>query len=190
MNHSGWCCSTIGCPKWTGLVWPNKILQDPELAPTRLIMLSSTGHGSVAVRCREMGWPGACPSRSSSPNSWTRLLSALGAQNKSAQQIALEAESSTARPPRSLRVLLAEDNPVNQRLVIKLMEKQGHKLVVTGNGKEALAALERDAFDMVLMDVQMPEMGGFDAAETHPRARTIHENAHPDHCDDRARVEG
>jgi CheY-like chemotaxis protein len=63
-----------------------------------------------------------------------------------------------------LRVLLAEDNPVNQRLVVKLMEKQGHSLVVTGNGREALTALEREEFDLVLMDVQMPEMGGFEAA--------------------------
>jgi CheY-like chemotaxis protein len=65
---------------------------------------------------------------------------------------------------RNLRVLLAEDNAVNQRLAVKLLEKQGHQVVVTGNGKEALAALEHDRFDFVLMDVQMPEMGGLEAA--------------------------
>ena len=64
---------------------------------------------------------------------------------------------------RKLRVLLAEDNAVNQRLVVKLMEKHGHSLVAVNNGVEALDALERGTFDVVLMDVQMPELGGFEA---------------------------
>jgi len=59
-------------------------------------------------------------------------------------------------------VLLAEDNPVNQRLVVKLLEKQGHRVVVANNGREALAALDQHRFDLVLMDVQMPEMDGFE----------------------------
>jgi CheY-like chemotaxis protein len=70
--------------------------------------------------------------------------------------------AATARR-RCLRVLLAEDNPVNQRLAVRLLEKQGHEVVVAGNGREALAALERQAFDLVLMDVQMPEMDGLEA---------------------------
>jgi CheY-like chemotaxis protein len=71
---------------------------------------------------------------------------------------------------RNLQILLAEDNPVNQRLAVRLLEKQGHRVVVTGNGKEALAALERERFDLILMDVQMPEMGGFEAS-AHIRER-------------------
>jgi CheY-like chemotaxis protein len=64
---------------------------------------------------------------------------------------------------RGLRLLLAEDNAVNQVLAVRLLQKQGHQVVVVGNGKEALAALEEQSFDLVLMDVQMPEMGGFEA---------------------------
>jgi PAS domain S-box-containing protein len=64
---------------------------------------------------------------------------------------------------RPLRVLLAEDNALNQMLVVRLLEKRGHQVVVAGNGHEALAALERQPVDVVLMDVQMPEMGGFEA---------------------------
>jgi CheY-like chemotaxis protein len=63
----------------------------------------------------------------------------------------------------SLKVLLAEDNAVNQRLAVRLLEKRGHRVVVAANGREALEALEKDRFDLVLMDVQMPEMDGMEA---------------------------
>jgi two-component system, sensor histidine kinase and response regulator len=66
-------------------------------------------------------------------------------------------------PSRTLHILLAEDNATNQTLAIILLEKQGHTVAVAGNGQEALAALEKESFDLVLMDVQMPEMDGFEA---------------------------
>ncbi|HEU4415823.1 MAG TPA: PAS domain S-box protein [Candidatus Angelobacter sp.] len=69
-----------------------------------------------------------------------------------------------ASQTQKLRVLIAEDNPVNSRLAKHLVEKQGHFALAVGTGREALAALEREHFDMVLMDVQMPEMDGFEAA--------------------------
>jgi len=62
-----------------------------------------------------------------------------------------------------LRILLAEDNPVNQRLASRLLEKRGHSVVVAGNGREALEVLEKEYFDLVFMDVQMPVMDGFEA---------------------------
>ncbi|MGH9350642.1 MAG: ATP-binding protein [Terriglobia bacterium] len=64
---------------------------------------------------------------------------------------------------RRLRVLLAEDNPVNQTLAVRLLEKHGHSVVWAANGREALAAIEKQPFDLVLMDVQMPEINGFEA---------------------------
>jgi two-component system, sensor histidine kinase and response regulator len=67
-------------------------------------------------------------------------------------------------PFRSLRILVAEDNPVNQRLVQAVLEQRGHTLVLAATGREALAAWEREAFDLILMDVHMPEMDGFEAA--------------------------
>jgi CheY-like chemotaxis protein len=63
----------------------------------------------------------------------------------------------------SLRVLLVEDNPVNQQFALRVLQKQGHSVVVAGNGKEALSALAEGRFDVVLMDVQMPEMDGLQA---------------------------
>jgi len=62
-----------------------------------------------------------------------------------------------------LRILLAEDNLVNQRLAFKLLEKRGHTVTIVNHGREALASLEKDTFDVVLMDVQMPVMDGFEA---------------------------
>ena len=71
---------------------------------------------------------------------------------------------SCARDPAGfLRVLLAEDGLVNQRLATRLLEKRGHRVVIAGNGREALAALEKEKFDLVFMDLQMPEMDGFEA---------------------------
>jgi CheY-like chemotaxis protein len=66
-------------------------------------------------------------------------------------------------PDAYLNVLLAEDNLVNQRLPVRLLEKRGHRVVVAGTGLEALKALEKESFDLVLMDVQMPEMDGLEA---------------------------
>jgi CheY-like chemotaxis protein len=62
-----------------------------------------------------------------------------------------------------LRVLIAEDNLVNQRLVVRLLEKRGHRVVVAANGREALQVLDKESFDLVLMDIQMPEMDGLAA---------------------------
>ncbi|HYL68737.1 MAG TPA: ATP-binding protein [Candidatus Limnocylindria bacterium] len=66
---------------------------------------------------------------------------------------------------RPLRVLVAEDNPVNQELVLQLLTRRGHTVIVAENGREAIASLERHSFDLVLMDVQMPEMGGLEATQ-------------------------
>ena len=67
------------------------------------------------------------------------------------------------RAAHRLRVLVAEDNPVNQKLAQHLLERRGHTPVVVGNGREAVELIRRDGFDLVLMDLQMPEMDGFEA---------------------------
>ena len=66
---------------------------------------------------------------------------------------------------RKLRILVAEDNRVNQALARRLLEKQGHTVTIAADGREAIAAFEKDRFDLILMDVQMPEVDGFQATE-------------------------
>jgi CheY-like chemotaxis protein len=90
----------------------------------------------------------------------------LGAAN-AVEEAAIECLA-TAPPTRGsiLRVLLAEDNAVNRLVVIRLLEKQGHHVVAAATGREALAALGRENYDVVLMDVQMPDMDGFEATRT------------------------
>jgi hypothetical protein len=72
----------------------------------------------------------------------------------------LDAAGST---PGSLRILLAEDNPVNQRLAMRLLERRGHRVELASSGREALEWLERKSFDLILMDLQMPDMDGIEA---------------------------
>ena len=80
-----------------------------------------------------------------------------------ANPVGPEEDAPGERPP--LRVLLAEDNPVNQKVMCALLERQGHDVALAVTGTEALAALAQHTFDVVLMDVQMPEMTGFEATE-------------------------
>jgi CheY-like chemotaxis protein len=70
------------------------------------------------------------------------------------------------------RILVAEDNPVNQIVAARLLERRGHRVTVVANGREAVAAVERERFDLVLMDVQMPEMDGFEATAKIRQAET------------------
>ena len=85
-----------------------------------------------------------------------------------APEILKPAPPPSADPPRlssGRRVLLAEDNPVNQRVAMLLLQKRGYDVTVVGDGRQAVDAYSRDKFDLVLMDVQMPEMDGFEALQ-------------------------
>ena len=92
------------------------------------------------------------------------IVRVLGSREQSAAPlVARFVVQGAAEAVENLAILVAEDNAVNQRLAVRLLEKRGHRVVVAANGQEALDALSRNSFDLVLMDVQMPQMDGLTA---------------------------
>ena len=87
----------------------------------------------------------------------------VAGSKRPAAKPALVTRHSLREEGRSLRILLAEDNAVNQLLASRVLEKQGHHVVTASNGRAALERLEKETFDLILMDIQMPEMDGFEA---------------------------
>ena len=133
----------------------------PELAGSTIMMLSSSGLESDVARCRALGVAAYLTKPIKASDLLEAMTRAVGGA-ATARTPARPGPKVTA-PARLIRVLVAEDNVVNQRVAVGLLTRRGHTVTVVGNGLEALAALERDAYDLVLMDVQMPVMGGFEA---------------------------
>jgi PAS domain S-box-containing protein len=147
-------------PGVDGFTLAEQIKEHPDLAGAVLLMLSSAGRPDDAARCRRIG----VTTYLTKPVKQSELLDAiLMARHEAAGEPQRHTLSPVAVTRRRLHVLLAEDNVVNQRLAVRLLEKAGHAVTVVGNGRDAVAAAERQPFDLVLMDVQMPEMGGFEA---------------------------
>ncbi|MHB8608941.1 MAG: response regulator [Candidatus Acidiferrales bacterium] len=152
-------------PDMDGFALVEAIRRQPELSTATIMMLTSAGHRGDAARCQELGVAAYLlkPIRQSELRE--AVARVLGAhEHDGAIPLITRFSLHDAREPEAfLRVLLAEDNLVNQRLVVRLLEKRGHQVVVAATGLEALKALEKESFDLVLMDVQMPEMDGLEA---------------------------
>src|SRR6266404_4090237 len=150
-------------PGMDGFSVVERIKQDTRLAKSAVIMLTSGGFRGDAARCRELGIKGYL----TKPIKRSDLLEAinvvLGSQTGAEASASLVTLHSLRESRGRLRILLAEDNRVNQVLAVRLLEKRGHEVVVARNGEEALEALDKQAFDLVLMDVQMPERDGLQA---------------------------
>jgi len=148
-----------------GFSLAREVKGDPKLAGAAIMMLTSAGQRGDGTRCRDLGISAYLTkpvSQSELREAIFRLFDRKPAGVLSGEQaaphVAHEKSAGT-----SLKILLAEDNQVNQKLVVWMLEKRGHKITVAGNGREAVSALQSGAFDLVLMDIQMPEMDGFEA---------------------------
>jgi CheY-like chemotaxis protein len=152
-------------PKMDGFTLVEQIRKRPELATATIMMLTSAGHRGDAARCQELGVAAYLlkPIRQSELREAIARVLGAHAENGAIPLVTRYSLHDGRDPAASLRVLLAEDNPVNQRLAVRLLEKRGHHVVVAGNGAEALAAMDKQDFDLVFMDVQMPEMDGLEA---------------------------
>ncbi len=136
------------------------IRETPRLAHARLVMLAAAGLRGDAARAREAGFDAFLPK----PVSADTLFACLVRLRSGHRGELVTAHSiGESRGPR-LRVLVADDNPVNLRLLSIMLEKAGHEVVTVTDGRAAVAAVSAEGFDLVLMDLQMPDLGGLDAA--------------------------
>jgi signal transduction histidine kinase/CheY-like chemotaxis protein len=155
----------VHMPEMDGFELVERIRQNPELCTATILMLTSAGHRGDVERCKQLGIAGYLlkPIRQSEMRE--AIARVLGAQQKpGAIPFITRYSLHDARDPSEvLNILVAEDNVVNRRLATLLLEKRGHRVTVACNGREALEALEAGAYDLVFMDVQMPEMDGLEA---------------------------
>jgi len=141
-----------------------EVRRRPELARATLMMLSAADRRAELARCRECGVAAYLSKPIRQSDLLDAIVSLLGSEltDDSPPPPSVRG-SAIERCEHSLRVLLAEDNAVNQKLAVRLLEKRGHSAAVVSDGQAALEALERETFDAVLMDVQMPGVDGFEA---------------------------
>jgi PAS domain S-box-containing protein len=159
-------------PDMDGFAVAGAVKADQRFAGTRLMMLTSSGRPGDAARCRELG----ISAYLTKPVRQADLFDAVSSLFGAAPRIAPALPSVTGAARRA-RVLLAEDNLVNQRVARSMLERRGHDVTVVSNGAEALNAFAPGRFDVILMDVQMPVMGGFDATQA-IRGREEREGGH------------
>jgi two-component system, sensor histidine kinase and response regulator len=152
----------MNMPEMDGLALVERIRSDPELSPLTVMMLTSGGHRRDVERCRELGVLFYLYKPVRKRELLAAVLSALG-QNQTAIPSSVMPQTERRAQPRALRVLLAEDNRVNQTVATRVLEKMGYTVVVADNGHAALLLLATQPLDLVLMDIQMPEMDGLTA---------------------------
>ena len=156
-------------PGMGGETLGGKIKSDPGLSSTRLVMVTSIGQRGDAERLKRTGFSAFLTKPVKKSVLFDCFRTVLGLtddpSNRFITRFTLkEGNMSEGEPGRALRILLAEDNMMNQKVAKNMLKKMGHEVVVSGNGQEAVKAFEDEEFDLILMDGQMPVMDGLEAA--------------------------
>ncbi|HET9101429.1 MAG TPA: response regulator, partial [Acidobacteriaceae bacterium] len=152
----------VHMPDMDGFALAEKIRNSYGQHGIKLILLTSASRPSDAARCRELGISDYLSKPIKQSELFDAIVTAMAEHGR--QRERYESPSTFIRASESsLRVLVAEDNPVNQTLAVRILEKLGHKVQVVNNGREALGRSQAEEFDLILMDVQMPEMDGLEA---------------------------
>jgi two-component system sensor histidine kinase/response regulator len=152
-------------PDADGFTLSGHIKSDPAIASAAIVMLTSAGLPGDAARCRELGIAAYLPKPIRRSELRHAIVAALAVPLEESHRPPLVTRHSLRETRQTGRILLVEDNPVNQLLARRLLEKRGHTVVVASNGREALAILQAAGFagfGCVLMDVQMPELDGLE----------------------------
>ncbi|MGH7538860.1 MAG: response regulator [Gemmatimonadales bacterium] len=150
-------------PRLDGFALAAAVRDDPDIAATRLVMLTSAGQRGDGQRCRELGIRGYLPKPASRSDLIETVGTVLAAPAVARAQPAVVTRHSIAESRRRLQILVAEDNPVNQEVVASMLRKRGHDVDVVATGRAAVLAASGKRYDLILMDIQMPEMDGFEA---------------------------
>jgi two-component system sensor histidine kinase/response regulator len=150
-------------PEMDGFDLIQRIHEDSTLSGASIMMLSSCGQAGDAARCRQLGVSAYLVKPVQESELLVAIRTVLVAPEARTREQDLLTRHSLREAPGIGRILLAEDNAVNRELALRLLEKHGYRVITATNGREALAVLEKEAVDLVLMDVQMPEMDGFEA---------------------------
>ena len=149
-------------PEMDGFSVAETIKQNPSLAGATIMMLSSAGQAEDAARCRDLGIDCYLTKPVKQSELLDSILNVMSIGSSSRTTAQHTVETTVVTGSGFLNVLLTEDNHVNQVVATKILEKRGHRVVLANNGQEALDALEKEDFDIVLMDIQMPVMSGFE----------------------------
>jgi len=151
-------------PEIDGFTIATKIRDNPFLGEPVMIILTSAGMPGDAARCRELNVSGYLTKPIRQGELLQALMFAFGRQPRHPESRILITRHYLRENEPPLRILLAEDNAINQKVAIHLLEKMGHQVYPVNNGNEVIKALKKDNFDLIIMDVQMPEMDGFKTA--------------------------
>jgi hypothetical protein len=145
------------------------IKADPQLAETQLVMMTSLGLGDHSRRAAEIGFAAYLVKPVKQSRLQEALVMALGKSSGLSTSLLgigpplSQTTPMADRPQQSLRILLAEDNPVNQKVALRQLQSLGYKADVVANGQEVLDLLQQVRYDLILMDCQMPVMDGYEA---------------------------
>jgi CheY-like chemotaxis protein len=153
-------------PEMDGFELVKRIQETPELTQPVILLLTSGDRGDDIARCRKLGISSYLTKPVRRAELRMSIIAALAHEAPRGDLAPRLRDTPADGAPKngcvSCRILLTEDNLVNQRVALRILEKAGHVVAIAENGKVALRMLGEQTFDMILMDVQMPEMGGFE----------------------------
>jgi signal transduction histidine kinase/DNA-binding response OmpR family regulator len=153
----------VHMPEMDGFEVAQRIRAQTEYDATRLVLLPSAGQRGDATRAQELGVDAYLLKPVLQSDLLETICAVLGTTETQKRQVITRHTLGQQR--RSLGILVAEDTPANQHLVQAVLSKRGHKVTIVPNGSEAVAAFLQEAFDLVLMDIQMPQMSGIEATQ-------------------------